>query len=167
MAKRLQFKDRRGPMTGALARLHLKADRLYPAVGELADEVGFDSARQNPFHNNLAQALEVAQVVEDCIDALGRLELKHEDRQVPDGCGTGAAMTEAPRGLLYHAYTVDRKGLIEHGRIMTPTVHNFQSIEDDLQTLAASMADQSVDEIKLHCEMLVRAYDPCFSCSVH
>ena len=29
------------------------------------------------------------------------------------------------------------------------------------------LADRPMKEIRRWCEMLVRAYDPCFSCSVH
>jgi sulfhydrogenase subunit alpha len=47
---------------------------------------------------------------------------------------------EAPRGILYHHYEYDKKGRIEGA--------------DDR-------------EIERLCAMLVRAYDPCVSSSVH
>jgi coenzyme F420-reducing hydrogenase alpha subunit len=49
----------------------------------------------------------------------------------------------------------------------TPTAHNFLCIEEDMKAMVDEIADRPPREIKRRCEMLVRAYDPCFSCSVH
>lgn len=40
-------------------------------------------------------------------------------------------------------------------------------IEADMRALAPQIWDRSRDEITLTLEMLVRAYDPCISCSTH
>jgi sulfhydrogenase subunit alpha len=81
--------------------------------------------------------------------------------------GSGAAATEAPRGMLYHQYVLNRKGIIEKANIVTPTAHNFMSLEESLRKLIDKNIEKHKEELSLLCEMLVRAYDPCFSCSVH
>ena len=44
---------------------------------------------------------------------------------------------------------------------------NYANIENDLAKLVPAIMEQSEDEIRLACEMLIRAYDPCISCSTH
>ncbi|HET6428294.1 MAG TPA: nickel-dependent hydrogenase large subunit [Phycisphaerae bacterium] len=167
MAKQTRVAGRGGPMVGALARMNVKFDRLSPAAAGLAREVGFAVPDHSPFHNNLAQALEIVHGIDECVESLDGLEPVDERPEVTPAAGEGAAITEAPRGLLYHAYAVNRKGVMERANLVTPTAHNFLSIEEDLQHLVDALADQPPERIRLACEMLVRAYDPCFSCSVH
>jgi sulfhydrogenase subunit alpha len=93
--------------------------------------------------------------------------LEDENFQVYVKAGAGGSVTEAPRGLLFHWYKINRKGIIEQANIVTPTSHNFQNIEKDLEKLVRQNKDKDGDQIRLLCEQLVRAYDPCFSCSVH
>lgn len=167
MAKRTTIRGRGSLMSGALARMNLKHDRLDPATQALAREVGFAPPDTNPFHNNLAQALEIVQGIEDCISLLQGLDPSDQPPAIKVNPGEGAAITEAPRGLLYHAYAVNRNGIVSHADIVTPTAHNFLCIEEDLRALVNLLPDRPADEIRQACEMLVRAYDPCFSCSVH
>ena len=44
---------------------------------------------------------------------------------------------------------------------------NYANIEKDMHALVPAILDKSEDEIRLACEMLIRAYDPCISCSTH
>ncbi len=77
--------------------------------------------------------------------------------------------TEAPRGALFHSLTLDGEGRIERASIMTPTAQNIANLEDDMRKLAEMLLAQGAGqaEIQLRVEELVRAYDPCLSCSVH
>ncbi len=43
------------------------------------------------------------------------------------------AATEAPRGMLYHRYSLDEDGSIEQAVIIPPTSQNQTTIEDDLR----------------------------------
>ncbi|MGD2080266.1 MAG: nickel-dependent hydrogenase large subunit, partial [Nitrospirota bacterium] len=151
---------------GALARTNLKFDDLHTDAKGLAAGVGFVPSR-NPFQNTLAQAVEIAHCVSECIELLESLpeERPWVDLRFRDG--EGSALTEAPRGLLYHSYAVNRRGVVERADIVTPTAHNFMSLEENLGKLVRENAGKPADELRLLCEMLVRAYDPCFSCSVH
>jgi len=154
-------------MVGALARLNLKFDQLVPEAKECAQKVGFSVPDCNPFHNNLAQAIEIVHGIEDCIKIVESLDLKDEKPLVRVRAGEGGAITEAPRGLLHHWYAVNRRGVVEKANIVTPTAHNFMCIEKDLRGVCERIAEQPMKEIRRWCEILVRAYDPCFSCSVH
>ena len=44
---------------------------------------------------------------------------------------------------------------------------NVNNIEHDMKKLVPEILDKSDEEITLALEMLVRAYDPCISCSAH
>ena len=152
---------------GALARLNNKFDKLQEHTKSIAQAVGFSVPDDNPFHNNLAQSLEVADGIEQCIQILESTSFEDEELFARPEAGEGGAVTEAPRGLLHHWYKVDRKGVVEEANIVTPTAHNFTVIERDLKELVMQHRDLDAPELKLLCEQLVRAYDPCFSCSVH
>lgn len=167
MAKKTTIRQRSSLMSGALARLNLKFDKLNDKTKALAGKIGFTVPDHNPFHNNIAQALETHHFVEECISLLRKLDLKEEDRIRKIAHGEGGAMTEAPRGILYHWYRINRRGVVEKANIVTPTSHNFANIERDFRAFASEFGDLPAEELKLGCEKLVRAYDPCFSCSVH
>ncbi|MEG0375575.1 MAG: nickel-dependent hydrogenase large subunit, partial [Raoultibacter sp.] len=83
--------------------------------------------------------------------------------------GRGVGFTEAPRGALFHDLTLDEEGKVVHASIMTPTAQNVANLEADMRLLAEMLAAEgkSEDVIRLEIEKLVRAYDPCLSCSVH
>ena len=53
--------------------------------------------------------------------------------------------------------------------IITPTSQNIANLEADMRALATMLAEDGADadEVQLRIEQLVRAYDPCLSCSVH
>ena len=78
-------------------------------------------------------------------------------------------MTEAPRGTLVHDLEFDAQGRVARANIITPTVHNLSDTEKNVRQVAEKLAAQGVDEaaLRLEIEKLVRAYDPCLSCSVH
>ena len=48
-----------------------------------------------------------------------------------------------------------------------PTGQNLNNIENDFKALLPNILDKSKEEITLNLEMMVRAYDPCISCSAH
>ena len=77
--------------------------------------------------------------------------------------------TEAPRGALFHLLELNDEGRVERASIMTPTAQNIANLEADMRQLAEKMiaGGYDADLIRLEVEKLVRAYDPCLSCSVH
>jgi len=166
-AKRTVLMGKPPVMVGALSRLNIKMNMLHPEARKAADIAGFMMPRLNPFYNIIAQAVELMHCIWKCIEIMSTLSRRDFLMPVKPSEGSGAAMTEAPRGLLYHEYKVNRMGVIEKANIVTPTAYNFLSLEENLKKLVDANIDKPAEEISLLCEMLVRAYDPCFSCSVH
>lgn len=76
---------------------------------------------------------------------------------------------QVPRGILYHQYEYDGDGRIRKADCVIPTTQNNANIHYDIQALAMENALKGATdrELELLCSMLVRAYDPCISCSVH
>jgi len=167
MAKKTYTREGLPLMVGALARMNLKFDQYHSKTRALAPEIDLSLPDTNPFHNLLAQALEIYDGMLECFQILTSLNLEKERPSFKVREGEGTAVTEAPRGLLMHHYAVNRKGFIEKANLVTPTSHNFANMEEDLRLLAGRYHGDSGSELRLKCEQLVRAYDPCFSCSVH
>ncbi|MEM0320410.1 MAG: nickel-dependent hydrogenase large subunit, partial [Candidatus Nezhaarchaeales archaeon] len=81
-----------------------------------------------------------------------------------EGMGVGAV--EAPRGILYHCYELDAKGRVVKADIITPTAQNVANIERYIRISAERLISRG-EELELPLELVVRAYDPCISCSAH
>ena len=81
--------------------------------------------------------------------------------------GTGVGIVEAPRGILFHEYTIDKNGIVTDANCIIPTAQNLRIIEEDLRNFVPTIINKSKDEIVRNIETLVRAYDPCISCSTH
>ena len=158
-------------MVGALARFNLNSDLLHPLAKKTAKMVGLPAPSTNPYHNNLAQLVEVVHSVEDSIllvDGLLETGLKQEPYPKIKPCaGKGVGAVEVPRGILFHAYEYDDKGRIAHADCVIPTNQNHGNIQYDLEALVPTISGKSEAEIELLTSMLVRAYDPCISCSTH
>lgn len=157
-------------LLGPLARVNLNRNRLSPTAKRLADEVGLAANCSNPFQSIIARCLELVHAYEEALAILQECDLTgpaHIDYDKRAGSGTAA--TEAPRGLLFHEYTIDNAGKITAGRIIPPTSQNQKQIERDVACyLTARMpARPPRDELAVDCERLVRTYDPCISCSTH
>ena len=80
---------------------------------------------------------------------------------------TAAWATEAPRGLIFHAYDLDERGLVERAQIVPPTSQNQAAIEADLTAFAPRVLHLPKEEATLRIEQLIRSYDPCISCAAH
>jgi sulfhydrogenase subunit alpha len=77
------------------------------------------------------------------------------------------APLEAPRGVLHHRYTLNRKGTIQDARIVPPTSQNQPSIERDLRDFVQARVDLDNHTLSHQCEQAIRNYDPCISCATH
>jgi coenzyme F420-reducing hydrogenase alpha subunit len=155
-------------LVGPLARLNLNWD-LYPdPIKELAREIGFRPPCHNPFKSIIARGLETLYALDHAVEIIEGYE-RPEAPAVPitPREGEGHGCTEAPRGILYHRYRIDRSGLIEDAVICPPTAQNQRQIEADLAELAPKILDLDHDQMTLRCEQLIRSYDPCISCATH
>ena len=161
-------------MTSALARINVSWPHLCKTAKVAAAKAGLRPPERNPFRNNVAQAVELVDALERCAILCRRLaadEFEGSSEVVPYEvrAGRGVGYTEAPRGVLFHELELDSAGRVVHASIITPTSQNVANMEDDMRQLAELMVAQGADEptIRLEVEKLVRAYDPCLSCSVH
>jgi coenzyme F420-reducing hydrogenase alpha subunit len=81
--------------------------------------------------------------------------------------GRGVGIVEVPRGILVHDYILNSKGYCTNANCIIPTNQNHANIQLDMEKLVPEILTKSPKEIELMLEMLVRAYDPCISCSTH
>jgi coenzyme F420-reducing hydrogenase alpha subunit len=157
-------------MVGALARCNNNFAQLHPKAKEAAAKLGFKPICTNPFFNNVAQVIESVHSayrgVEIC-DELLAAGLKDEKPDVQVKAGRGVGITEVPRGTLVHEYVYDDKGYITDANLIIPTGQNLANIEDDFRAIVPTILDKPQPQIAHTLEILVRAYDPCISCSVH
>jgi len=152
---------------GPLARLLLNADRLPSHVQSFVDELGLREER-NPFRSIVVRAVETLYACEEALRLIAAYEPPEKSEPVvPQKHGIGHACTEAPRGILYHRYDVDRHGMIADARIVPPTSQNQRTIEEDLHECVAQNLSLANDELQMLCERAIRNYDPCISCSTH
>ncbi|HPR64894.1 MAG TPA: Ni/Fe hydrogenase subunit alpha [Thermoanaerobaculia bacterium] len=159
-------------MAGALARFNNNYDQLHPKAKQIADAFGLKPVNCNPFMNNVAQLVEAAHSVFESIRLLDEIleeGLRIEELVQPTRFGQGASAVEVPRGILFHDYTYDDQGMCTAGNCIIPTNQNHANIQLDLEKFFPELlqAGKSEKELELAMEMLVRAYDPCISCSTH
>ncbi|MCX6002841.1 MAG: Ni/Fe hydrogenase subunit alpha [Chloroflexi bacterium] len=157
-------------MVGALARFNLNFKQLSPRAKKIAKELGISAPNHNPYMITVAQLVETYHVLDDSISLIDQIlerGLKGEGNKVKPRAGRGIGVVEAPRGILFHDYVYDDRGIITKANCIIPTNQNHNNIQKDLEALVPEILDKSEDEIRLMMEMLVRAYDPCISCSTH
>lgn len=158
-------------MVGALARFNNNFNLLHPRAKEAAGVLGLKPVVYNPYLNSAAQVVEIVHCLEDSINVVDRLlerGVSPEDPAQPGlASGEGVGACEVPRGMLIHHYWIDDEGKMAGANCVIPTNQNLANIEADMRSLAPQIADKPLDAIRLDLEMLVRAYDPCISCSVH
>ena len=84
-------------------------------------------------------------------------------------CLEGVGMIEAPRGILIHHYKVNEEGAITWANLIVATGHNNLAINRSIDQVARHFIDgKHLKEGMLNrVSAIVRAYDPCFSCSTH
>jgi coenzyme F420-reducing hydrogenase alpha subunit len=156
-------------LVGPLARLNLNRDRLPDDIQALLAEVGFALPSRNLFHSLLARAVETLLALREALCLLDAYQVP-ESPWVPvtPRAGVATGCTEAPRGLLWHRYEMDADGRVINARIVPPTSQNQGRIEEDLRMSLLNFGlDQPDDALRLHCEKVIRNYDPCISCATH
>ena len=156
---------------GALARYALAHERLHPRAQAAAARLGLRPDSTNPFDYVPAQVVESVQAHQEAVH-LVKLLLEDPAPEPPAGAtrprgGRGVGMVEVPRGTLVHDYTIGADGRITAANCVIPTSQNLAAIEGDMRAFVPSLTGKSDAEVAHGLEMLVRAYDPCVSCSVH
>jgi len=158
---------------GPLGRLNA-ADRCGTPKADKALEE-FRQRFGNPAHSSFL--FHYARLIE-MLYALERIKQLVDDPKILDthvrataGVNSleGVGIVEAPRGILIHHYKVNEDGAIVWANLIVATGHNNLAIGDSIQ----QVSEHYINGNKLQEGMLnrvsavVRAYDPCFSCSTH
>ncbi len=154
---------------GAIARINNNYNQLDNETKRTIKQFSIKLPFNNPYHNNIAQALELLHLANQAIKLITNLEKSEKPVKIKIKSGYGVSAVEAPRGTLFHEYKINNQGKITYCNIITPTVQNLNIMEKDITALVNQLLEQktskeqTIDQI----EKLIRAYDPCFSCSTH
>ncbi len=158
---------------GPLARLNI-AGRISTPRAQAAFvewKAKGDGVRRSSFYYHWARLIEINYALERA------RELLHD----PDICSTdimvtarpahpqGVGVIEAPRGTLVHHYWVNESGRIEKVNLIVATGHNNLAMGRGVRQVAEQfVSGAKIQEGALNrVSALVRAYDPCLSCSTH
>jgi coenzyme F420-reducing hydrogenase alpha subunit len=167
-ALRYSMVNGRPYVVGPQARVNLNHDKLAPEVQDKAKEAGISFPIENPYMSIVARVLEVAHSVVEAEEVIRSYRQPREPYvKAEPRAGEGAAITEAPRGMLFHKYVIDERGTVKKANIVSPTAQNQTSMELDLLELAPKLAEMTTERATALCEQTVRNYDPCISCSAH
>lgn len=155
---------------GALARLANFKERLNSQAKQAWQNHSLDL--NNPFNNNLAQAIEILHFLEEIQLLIEKLTPTVLDQTlglktppIINQTITGRAALEAPRGILIHQVTLNPNGTIKDYNIIPPTQINLAALNQEAQLLVKqSKTNQALEN---QVEKLIRAFDPCITCSVH
>ncbi|HEY2621440.1 MAG TPA: Ni/Fe hydrogenase subunit alpha [Acetobacteraceae bacterium] len=126
---------------------------------------------QSSFHYHYARLVEIIYCIE-------RMEvLLHDasilDRHVRARAGVnaleGIGMAEAPRGTLIHHYKVNEDGAITWANLIIATGNNNLAIGRSINQVSRHYVDGNrlQDGMLNRVQAVLRAYDPCLSCSTH
>jgi sulfhydrogenase subunit alpha len=155
-------------LCGPMARLALNFEHLPMDLQDLAMRCGIGGGTSNPYRSILVRAVEILFALQESaqiIDGLECPDSSSAEFHVP--AGTARWATEAPRGLLYHRYDVDEKGIIKAALLIPPTSQNQLSMEADLKELIGPYLQAESPQLEHLCERLIRNHDPCISCAAH
>jgi NAD-reducing hydrogenase large subunit len=98
-------------------------------------------------------------------------DLLHNDLRADAGINSlrGVGVSEAPRGTLFHDYTVDRNGLLQKVNLIVATGQNNLAMNQTVAQIARHyVRGNDIPEPMLNrIEHGIRCYDPCLSCSTH
>ncbi len=126
---------------------------------------------QSSFHFHYARLIEI-------IYALERIEALLDDASILEthvratagvNALEGVGMIEAPRGTLIHHYKVTEQGAMKWSNLIVATGHNNLAMNRSVEQVALHFVDgNNLKEGMLNrVQAVVRAYDPCLSCSTH
>lgn len=158
---------------GPLARLNVATSVDTPKAGR--EWVEFrqveSGAVLSSFHYHYARLIEMVYALErigqilDEPDILSTRVRAHAEPNALEGIG----VAEAPRGTLLHHYKIDENGLIVWANLIIATGHNNLAMNRGVFQVARHFVDgERLQEGMLNrVEAVIRAYDPCLSCSTH
>ena len=160
---------------GPLARLNVCQQMGVPqADAELKKfkKLGHGAVTSS-FLYHYARLIEILASIEYVERYMDDPELSGDDLRADAGinCLRGVGVSEAPRGTLFHDYTVDRNGLLQKVNLIVATGQNNLAMNQTVAQIARHYVhekNQQISEPMLNrVEHGIRCYDPCLSCSTH
>jgi NAD-reducing hydrogenase large subunit len=160
---------------GPLARLNVAEQMGTPkADAELKKFKKLTRGRSaviSSFMYHYARLIEILASIERVEAALDDADLLSEDLRADAGINSlrGVGVSEAPRGTLFHDYTVDRDGLLKKVNLIVATGQNNLAMNQTVAQIARHyVRGNKIPEPMLNrVEHGIRCYDPCLSCSTH
>ena len=160
---------------GPLARLNVaeqmgtpKADAEFKKFKKLGRN---RSAVTSSFLYHYARLIEILTAIERVEAYMDDADLLSEDLRADAGINSlrGVGVSEAPRGTLFHDYTVDRDGLLRKVNLIVATGQNNLAMNQTVAQIARHyVRGNKIPEPMLNrVEHGIRCYDPCLSCSTH
>jgi NAD-reducing hydrogenase large subunit len=158
---------------GPLARLNVadgcgtpKADQEWAEFRDLERGAIISS-----FHYHYARLIEVLHCLErleELLDDPAILD-RHVRAVAQPNAHEGIGVAEAPRGTLIHHYRIDDNGLVTWANLLIATGHNHLAMNRSVLQVARHFVDGTklADGMLNRVEAVIRAYDPCLSCSTH
>jgi NAD-reducing hydrogenase large subunit len=158
---------------GPLARLNVCQQMGVPqADAELRKfkKLGHGAVTSS-FLYHYARLIEILASIETVERYMDDAELSSGDLRADAGinCLRGVGVSEAPRGTLFHDYTVDRNGLLQKVNLIVATGQNNLAMNQTVAQIARHyVRGNEIPEAMLNrVEHGIRCYDPCLSCSTH
>jgi NAD-reducing hydrogenase large subunit len=158
---------------GPLARLNIVSRCGTPEADAELEEfrTGIADSVQSSFHFHYARLIEILFAIERIRELLSDPDIlnprvrAHASPNSPEGIG----VSEAPRGTLMHHYKIDKDGLIQWVNLIIATGHNNLAMNRGITQVAQHyIKGPNIPEGVLNrVEAVIRAYDPCLSCSTH
>ena len=158
---------------GPLSRLNVAArcgtERADTEFAEFHERYG--KVVHSSFHYHYARLIEILHCIEKMELLLNDPTIL--DRHVRATAGVnaleGIGMAEAPRGVLMHHYKVNEDGAIVWVNLIIATGHNNLSIGRSINEVSRHyvVGKQITDGMLNRVQAVLRAYDPCLSCSTH
>ncbi len=163
-----RLKERNSYFVGPQARYNVNFDKLSPLAQEAARSAGIGPVCRNPFQSIIVRGVELVYACDEALRIIEQYEMPDKPAvDVVPRVSTGYGCTEAPRGICYHRYRLDDRGVIADAKIVPPTSQNLKTIEEDLGQFVQSHLVIEKDRLQWQCEQAVRNYDPCISCATH
>ncbi len=162
------IKGRGHYFVGPIARYNLNFARLPAPIQAEARSAGLGKECRNPFKGIIVRAVETLYACEEALRIISVYEPPGQAAAaVVPKASIGCGCSEAPRGILYHRYKLDAKGIILDAKIVPPTSQNLGTIESDLLKYVEQDTSRPDDTLRGGCETIIRNYDPCISCATH
>jgi len=158
---------------GPLARLNIVKSMGTPqADKELAEFKQLASGPvESSFYYHHARLVEALYGIEKIEELLADPLILDKHVRATAGVNRleGAGQIEAPRGTLNHHYKVDENGKMTWASLVVATGHNNNAMNRGvLQSARAYVKDGKFTPGALNrVEAVIRAFDPCLSCSTH